>query len=122
MKRSLVVVPGLVLLAVLGAGCSNGTDQGAAACAQVNLGLTTYAKAVKAGLDTPRGADLLAKAQSQVEAAKGTASLAASSDGTFNALMTTIGETGRVPFKDLVDALSASCSAANNSFAPNDGN
>ncbi len=122
MKRSLIVVPGLVLLAGLASGCSNGSDQGAAACAQVNLGLSTYAKAVKAGLGTPQGANLLAKAQSQVEAAEGTAAVAASSDGTFNALMTTIGETGRVPFKDLVAALSASCSAANNSFVPNDGN
>jgi len=107
---------GLALGAVLFGGCLVG-DNGAlghvrTSCKSVDLALAAISKAERTGYTSPRGAAFLDVAQSYLSRATGPAATAASEDGSWNALMTTLSEGTRVPLPNLVPALTRICTIA----------
>ncbi|MEI8051900.1 MAG: hypothetical protein WCI12_10760 [Actinomycetes bacterium] len=90
--------------------CGNGAaiSQAKIACDRIDHSIRDLQRAT-AKEGTPEGAILKAKAQSELLSALAPAAAATSADGSFNALMTTISEAGRVPEALLVDALAAQC-------------
>lgn len=107
---------GLVLLCVLGAGLaacgqSGGNTQAKQACAHVGTSLSLLQKASQA--DGQTATALSERAYLQLREALPLAAEAADASGQWQALMTTISESNRVPEHYLVTALRAQCAVAN---------
>ncbi len=105
----------LVIVAGLGTALSacgtSGTGLAQQACAHVNRSLTLLTQAEHEP-DPQRSSGLRQRAYSQLRQALPIAAEAAYHDGQYQALMTTVSESGRVPETTLVSALRAQCGAA----------
>ncbi len=107
-----VVTMGLGLLLT---GCgNNGTALAKQACTHVDLSLSLLRES-DGQVGHPDAARLKERAYVQLLAALPIAAQAASRDGQWQALMTTISESNRVPETTLVDALTAQCKLADSS-------
>jgi hypothetical protein len=108
-RRRLVAVATICFAGSLLAACGAVNDNAVAACHQVNRAIATYEHA----LTLTGGAKKVAisHATAQLDTALGDAASATSQDGSYNALMTTIGEAARVPLKNLVPSLRQQCGA-----------
>ena len=111
---------GIGLLAAAGLGLPACGDGGASsarqACSHVATSLTLYKRSVAA--TAPATATRLADlANLELSEALGLAAQAASENGQWQALMTTLAEQGRVPESDLVGALTAQCKVADSANA-----
>jgi hypothetical protein len=82
---------------------------------RVDAALGFYATSETPGLSTATKNALAARAMSTLLAATPEAAAATSADGSWNPLMTTIGEAERVPIGDLVASLTRLCAVANSS-------
>ena len=107
-----VVVSGLVL-----ASCGTGGAVGDArqACGYVQRALRVQQQSETAGLSNARRLALENRAIAVLVEATPYAARATSIDGSWNPLMTTIGEAQRVPISDLVASLTRLCTVANSS-------
>ncbi|HSN03311.1 MAG TPA: hypothetical protein VLS91_07495, partial [Acidimicrobiales bacterium] len=113
---------GRALAALAGAGlalsaCGTGgaVAHARAACVKVDAALVLYAKSERPGIDAATKDSLAARAMASLLAATPEAAAATSADGSWNPLMTTIGEAQRVPIGNLVPALTRLCAVANSS-------
>ena len=86
-----------------------------AACVKVDAALALYARSERPGIDAATKNSLAARAMASLLAATPEAAAATSADGSWNPLMTTIGEAQRVPISNLVPALTRLCAVANSS-------
>jgi hypothetical protein len=107
---------GLALVGVLGAGLaacgqSGGTTQAKQACTHVGVSLSLLEKASRTGGQS--GTALRQMAYLQLREALPLAAEAADANGQWQALMTTVSESNRVPEHYLVTALQAQCAVAN---------
>ena len=82
---------------------------------KVDAALVLYAKSERPGISTATQNALAARAMATLLAATPEAAAATSADGSWNPLMTTIGEAQRVPIRDLVASLTRLCQVANSS-------
>ncbi len=110
-RRPIVVLATAVTAALALTSCS-GSGQGLArqACAHVDRSLQLYQRSQDAPTKAQAAADYAA-AVGQLSLAQPDAALAASQDGQWQALMTTISESPRVPMNLLVHALTVQCAA-----------
>ena len=113
---------GRALAALAGAGlalsaCGTGgaVAHARSACVKVDAALALYAQSETPGLAGASAKALSARAMSTLLAATPDAAAATSADGSWNPLMTTIGEAQRVPIGDLVASLTRLCTVANSS-------
>lgn len=102
-------------LAVLLSSCgsSGALNNAKASCRKVSRSITLYEKSLTA--PPAQAAALRNQAGSELQLAAGAAALATSADGSFNALMTTISESTRVPENLLIPALRSQCKVINSS-------
>lgn len=99
---------------VLSACGNNGTDLAKQACTHVNLSLSLLHRS-DTGTDQAEAAQLKERALVQLLAALPIAAQAAGQDEQWQALMTTISESDRVPEATLAGALTAQCRQADSS-------
>ena len=90
--------------------CGNGAalSEARTACAKIDRSIKLYKESLVAPTPTT-ASSLAARAQSDLLDALGPASRATSTDGSFNALMTTLQEANRVPEQYLVTSLQRQC-------------
>ncbi len=111
---------GLCLVAILGGGsvlaaCGNGgVSLARQACAHVDRSIALLDQSARTANPT-RSSSLNQQAYVELRQALPLAALAASQNGQWQALMTTISESNRVPEHDLLTALTAQCAVANSS-------
>lgn len=110
----------LAVLALAGvslSACGSGgaLHQARAACVKVDAALSLYAKSQQPSLTARERSVMQAHAMATLLAATPDAAAATSADGSWNPLMTTIGEAQRVPLGNLVPALTRLCKIANSS-------
>lgn len=112
--RLLVVVGVTIGLGLALSACGNsGTALAKQACSHIDQSISLLARSHEAG---PTGAaQLQQQAYNQLRDALPIAAQAAYHDGEWQALMTTISESNRVPEATLVTALRAQCQQANSS-------
>ncbi len=109
----------LGLAVVLGGGAAltacgdGGVALARQACGHIHQSLTLTDQASRTGTDPALANDLSQQAYLQLREALPLAAQAASQNGQWQALMTTISESNRVPESDLVTALTAQCAMAN---------
>jgi hypothetical protein len=109
-----VATAGLLAAGLLLTGCSHGgLGLAQQACAHVNRSISLYQRSLK-NPDPAKAAAERRAAQEQLTVALPLAAAANSNDGTWNGLMTTIGEGNRVAEAELVDALRSQCKAVAN--------
>jgi hypothetical protein len=97
--------------AVLAACGNNAESLAQQACAHVNRSIALLQESDRPA-DAPRAAQLSQQAYTQLRLALPIAAEAAYRDGQWQALMTTVSESNRVPETTLVPALQAQCAAA----------
>ena len=102
-------------LALSACGTGAAVTHARAACVKVDAALALYASSERPGLAPPVKDALAARAMATLLAATPDAAAATSADGSWNPLMTTIGEAQRVPIGNLVPALTRLCAVANSS-------
>lgn len=91
--------------------CGGGKNANAlAACGGVHRALRAYDRSLSAPTPQVAAADVL-DAQHQIALVMRDAAMANSEDGSFDALMTLMQQAQEVPFKDVANALRASCRA-----------
>ena len=101
----------LVALGAVAAACGGSSQAlGVTACRDVRESIATYESSLRDHGGAQRAA-AQALALRQLRSALGPAAQAASGDGTYQALMTTISESPAVPEAYLVPALQAQCAA-----------
>ena len=107
----------LVLAGVVLSSCgTNGAVVDArAACVLVKRAITIQTRSDAPTLSATRRATLEGRAMSELLKATPKAADATSIDGSWNALMTTINESERVPLKNLVPSLTRLCKVADSS-------
>ena len=117
-RRNRCRVVGLIAVLVLGvtlAACSNnGLSLAKQACGHINRSFSLLERA-KHGSDPSEVSDLQQQAYDQLRDALPIAAQAANHDGQWQALMTTIAESNRVPESTLTTALAAQCQEADSS-------
>ncbi|MGA8296650.1 MAG: hypothetical protein WB770_06380 [Acidimicrobiales bacterium] len=108
--RRLVGAAALVSsLATIASACgASASTLGHEACLDVRRSLSLYARSTKT-TDQALAASERARAESLLRKALQPAAIAGSNDGDWQALMTTLSESNRVPESKLVSALSAQC-------------
>lgn len=108
--RRLVAAAALVSFgAALTSACgASASSLGHEACVEVGRSLTIYAKSTRAA-NAALAAREREQALSLLRDALQPAAIAGSNDGDWQALMTTLSESNRVPESKLVSALSAQC-------------
>jgi hypothetical protein len=118
LTRRVGVLAGLAAGGLLLAACGGVNGHAVAACHQVEKAISTYHHAQR--LEGAAHDAAIRHAIAQLDTALGDAATATSEDGSWNALMTTIGEAARVPIGDLVPSLTAQCAdvLAKNPYAP----
>jgi len=111
-----------VVASLLGAGlllsaCGTGSAvaDARASCQFVHKALVIQARSEARGLSASARNALQAQAMSELLKGTSAAAQATSSDGSWNPLMTTIGEAERVPLTDLVPSLTRLCQVADSS-------
>ena len=102
-------------LALSACGTGGAVAHARAACVKVDAALVLFAKSERPGLSATTRDALAARAMSTLLAATPEAAAATSADGSWNPLMTTIGEAQRVPMGHLVASLTRLCAVANSS-------
>lgn len=113
-SRTLALAVGASLL--LGAcGVGGAVSDARQSCGYVKKALAIEARSTQPGLSASRVTSLQSAAMSELLKATPAAARATSSDGSWNALMTTINEVERVPFANLVPALTRLCRVADSS-------
>jgi hypothetical protein len=112
LARALTVASAVVGLGALaGCGSNGGLDLARQACTHVDASLREYNASLHAKSQAQATLDL-ARADAQLREALPLAASATSSDGQWNALMTTISESARVNESELASALKAQCAVA----------
>jgi len=115
--RVLAPLSALVLASVVLSSCgTNGAVADArASCVLVKRAITIQSQSEAPNLTSTRRDSLEGRAMSELLKATPKAADATSIDGSWNALMTTINESERVPLKDLVPSLTRLCKVADSS-------
>jgi hypothetical protein len=112
--RALVAAGAITTASIATSAC--GTQNGLAlakqACAYVNSSITTYESSL-AIKDATTKAEVQQKAYNELQLALQPAALATTDNSQWQALMTTISESSRVPEGVLVSALQQQCAVAN---------
>ena len=100
--------------AVLTSGCGTQDSYGLAkqACVYVNTSISQWDSSVKKGTSTSLKKHLQSEAYDNLQLALQPAALAAGDNGQWQALMTTISESSRVPENVLIPALTDQCGVA----------
>ncbi len=116
LSRLGVVAP-LVAAGLLLSACGSGSAiaQARASCKFVHAALALQVRSEAKGLTSAQRNDLQGQAMGELLKGTPAAAAATSSDGSWNPLMTTIGEAQRVPLHDLVPALRRLCQVADSS-------
>jgi hypothetical protein len=115
--RVLVPLGALVLASVVLASCgtSGAVTDARASCVLVKRALVIQTRSEASNLTAAQRAALEGQAMSELLKATPKAADATSIDGSWNALMTTINESERVPLKNLVPSLTRLCKVADSS-------
>ena len=115
--RRLGVVAPLLAAGVLLSACGTGSAVAEArtSCGYVHKALVLQARSEAKRISAARSNALQGQAMSELLKGTSSAAAATSSDGSWNPLMTTIGEAERVPLQDLVPALTRLCQVADSS-------
>ena len=115
--RVLAPLSALVLASVVLSSCgTNGAVADArASCVLVKRAITIQSQSEATNLTSTRRDSLEGRAMSELLKATPKAADATSIDGSWNALMTTINESERVPLKNLVPSLTRLCKVADSS-------
>ena len=108
---TLALVASSVLLAACGTG--GAVSQAKLACVYVHRSLEIQQQSEAANLSSSRRVALENRAIAEMVRATPFAARATSMDGSWNPLMTTIGEAQRVPIPDFAASLSRLCRVAN---------
>lgn len=116
-------IPIVATLALLFCSCgASALSQAKQACSLVHESIQAYEAGTRAPLGSAEGRRDLTKATAELQAAEPIAASATSSDGQWNALMTTLNEVGQVSEGHLISALRAQCTAVEvNSRPPFEG-
>lgn len=111
------LVATLLASGVLLSACGTGSAVADArtSCGFVAQALHLQTRSEARGISPARRQQLQAQAMSELLKGTSSAAAATSNDGSWNALVTTIGEAQRVPLHDLVPALRRLCQVANSS-------
>jgi hypothetical protein len=114
--RALVLPAAITVSAISISACSSqsGTSLAREACAKVHSSVAAYEASKSAPNPATRSRDLRI-ATNDLTQAEPLAAAATSSDGQWNALMTTLNEFGQVDELHLIPALRAQCAVANSS-------
>jgi hypothetical protein len=116
LSRPFVVVALLTsALALSSCGTGGAVADARAACRNVHQALATQRRSQATGITPSRRDNLENRALAQLLRATPKAAAATSIDGSWNALMTTINESERVPLDNLVPALTRLCRVADSS-------
>ncbi len=115
--RRFSIVASLFAAGVLLSSCGTGSavSEARTSCRFVNRALVLQARSEEKGLSTSTSSILQGQAMGELLKGSSAAAAATSSDGSWNALMTTIAEAERVPLQDLVPALRRLCQVADSS-------
>ena len=115
--RVLVPLSALVLASVVLSSCgtSGAVTDARASCVLVKRALAIQTRSQAPNLTPAQRANLEGRAMSELLKATPAAADATSIDGSWNALMTTINESERVPLKNLVPSLTRLCKVADSS-------
>lgn len=107
----------LVLASVVLSSCGTGgaVTDARASCVLVKRAIALQTQSEAPSLSSTQRAALEGRAMSELLKATPAAANATSLDGSWNALMTTINESERVPLKDLVPSLTRLCKVADSS-------
>ncbi len=110
LRRAIIGAGTLAFVGIAASGCGNSgaISDAQSACRQVSKSIALYAS-ITPSTPADQAAQIASMAQSELLAALPHAAAATSADGTYNALMTTIGEASRVPENLLIPALKAQC-------------
>ena len=108
----LVLVAGLALSAC---GVGGAVTDARASCHLVTKAIKLQERSEAPGLTASQSASLAAQAMAELLKATPAAAAATSTDGSWNALMTTINEAERVPFDELIPSLTRLCRVADSS-------
>jgi hypothetical protein len=103
------VVAGGIGLSACGGG---GTTLAQQACVHIDRSIALYRQSTR-DTDPSQSASLSEQAYLQLRQALPLTAQAANQDGTYQALMTTVAESSRVPEAHLITALTAQCAVAN---------
>ena len=111
------VVAALVSAGLLLSACGTGSAVAEArtSCRFVHKALVLQSRSEAKGLSAAASNLLAGQAVSELLKGSSSAAAATSSDGSWNALQTTIEEAERVPLNDLVPSLTRLCKVANSS-------
>jgi hypothetical protein len=96
-------------------GTSGAVTDARASCVLVKRAITLQTQSEGSDLSAAQRASLEGRAMSELLKATPSAADATSLDGSWNALMTTINESERVPLKNLVPSLTRLCKVADSS-------
>ncbi len=115
--RVLLVVGAVAVASLSLSACGTGgaVASARAACTYVHRAISLEREAQSPGITSARAATLHARAVATLIAGTADAAAATSADGSWNPLMTTINEAERVPFANLVPALTRLCQVADSS-------
>jgi hypothetical protein len=102
-------------VALSACGTSGAVVDARASCVLVKRAIAIQTQSEAADLSTAQRARLQGRAMSELLKATPKAADATSLDGSWNALMTTINESERVPLKSLVPSLTRLCEVADSS-------
>jgi hypothetical protein len=112
-----VVAIGIGSIAIAGCGTQPGDALARQACTYVSSSISLYESGL-ATKDPKKKAALLDEASNRLQMALQPASLATTDNSSWQALMTTISESSRVPESVLVSSLEAQCFAADHPGSP----
>ena len=117
LTRLLVPLAALFVASVTLSSCGTGgaISEARSSCRLVKEALATQAQSESSGINATSRAKLQGKAMSELLKATPLAAAATSSDGSWNALMTTINEAERVPLQNLAASLTRLCKVADSS-------
>jgi hypothetical protein len=112
-RRSLIGLSAVAVGAtLLLSACGQGGDALARqACVHVNLSVRYFEDSIKPNVSDANAARLRTKADAELRAALPLAAQANSADGSMNALMTTISESGTVDEGHLIPSLKGQCAS-----------
>jgi hypothetical protein len=107
----------LIITGVALSACGTGgaVSDARSSCRLVKRALALQAKSEVPGITAASRATLQGKAMNELLKATPMAAAATSADGSWNALMTTINESERVPLQNLVPSLTRLCKVADSS-------
>jgi hypothetical protein len=105
----------LASVALSSCGTSGAISDARASCVLVKRAIALQTQSEAPHLTSARRATIEGRAMSELLKATPKAADATSIDGSWNALMTTINESERVPLKDLVPSLTRLCKVADSS-------